>query len=90
MKRECTLEYNISSQKSLRSRTLCNTVIHDQIADSTCNRKFLFHRMNYTLVYQLMQHVAEQAMQQMFGETNFLEIRRNSLSTCRIICLMNE
>ena len=46
--------------------------------------------MIYTLVYQLMQHVAEQAMQQMFGETNLLEIRRNSLSTCRIICLMNE
>ena len=90
MKRECTIEYKISSQKSLRSRTLCNTVIHDQIADSTCNRKFLFHRMIYTLVYQLMQHVAEQAMQQMFGETNLLEIRRNSLSTCRIICLMNE
>ena len=46
--------------------------------------------MIYTLVYQLMQHVAEQAMQQMFGETHLLGIRRNSFSTCRIICLINE
>ena len=37
-----------------------------------------------------MQHVAEQAMQQMFGEINLWEIRRNSLSTCRFIWHINE
>ena len=31
--------------------------------------------MIYTFVYKLMQHVAEQAMQQMFGETNLWEIK---------------
>ena len=46
--------------------------------------------MIYTLVYQLMQHVAEQAMQQMFGETNLMGIRCNSLSTCPITWLIYE
>ena len=31
---------------------------------------FVFNHIIYTVVYKSMQHVAEQAMQQMFGETN--------------------
>ena len=34
---------------------------------------FCFNHTIYTFVYKSMQHVAEQAMQQMFGETNLWE-----------------
>ena len=51
---------------------------------------FDFNHIIYTFVYKSMQHVAEQAMQQMFGETNLWETRHNTLSTCRIIWHINE